>query len=188
MGTREEIEKCFKRLVCTSSFEDITIAALCKTAGISRKTFYLHFHDKQDVVEHIFIKDVIDPVDSLSDLLPFVDKEKASELLYERLYLSVMNNKEYYSKLVGTFDDLDSPFGKVVSQTVYQMDYQRIKAGNYGLSDLEADYAAHFFSSSQAALLLKWVKDDTPLSPAEISSLHRRLANSFWENPSLPTS
>lgn len=51
--TKQLIKESLARLVSTSSFSSITIAALCREAQISRTTFYSHYQHIMNVVDDI---------------------------------------------------------------------------------------------------------------------------------------
>jgi len=38
------------KLLCSVSYDDITVSMICKNAGIDRRTFYRYFNNKQDVL------------------------------------------------------------------------------------------------------------------------------------------
>jgi AcrR family transcriptional regulator len=47
------VRKSLIDLMGEQKFEDITISMLCKNAGISRKTFYMHYSSLDDVITDI---------------------------------------------------------------------------------------------------------------------------------------
>ena len=49
--TLNAIQKAFAELLGRSSFGRITVNALCEEAQISRRTFYMHFSDKYDLLK-----------------------------------------------------------------------------------------------------------------------------------------
>lgn len=51
--TKQLIKESLARLVSTTSFSNITIAALCREAQISRTTFYSHYQHIMNVVDDI---------------------------------------------------------------------------------------------------------------------------------------
>lgn len=54
--TKKNIEDTFLYLIKEKSFSDITIKDICDEAMISRSTFYAHYKDKYDLLEHFFEK------------------------------------------------------------------------------------------------------------------------------------
>ncbi len=49
MDARSQIECSFRELLETQPYGKITVQDICDRAKVSRKTFYTHFHDKEDV-------------------------------------------------------------------------------------------------------------------------------------------
>ena len=52
--TRREIKSKFMELLSEKSFDKITVKELVDACGISRNTFYYHYHDIFEVMEDIF--------------------------------------------------------------------------------------------------------------------------------------
>lgn len=56
LKTKKSIEDAFLHLIKENSFAEITIKDICHKAMISRSTFYAHYKDKYDLLEHFFEK------------------------------------------------------------------------------------------------------------------------------------
>ena len=48
-SSRQWIVGAYSKLITTTPDENITITAICSTAGVGRQTFYRHFNNKKDV-------------------------------------------------------------------------------------------------------------------------------------------
>lgn len=51
--TVNRIKQCFGELLQQEDFTDITVKMICDTADIERKTFYLHFKNKYDLLDSV---------------------------------------------------------------------------------------------------------------------------------------
>ncbi|WP_395319609.1 TetR/AcrR family transcriptional regulator [Fructilactobacillus frigidiflavus] len=51
LKTRMAIESSFKKLIQTTDLDHLTIKMICDEANIGRKTFYLHFTDKYELMD-----------------------------------------------------------------------------------------------------------------------------------------
>lgn len=51
--TKKALITTFSDLLETKSFDNITIQDLCEKANVRRSTFYRHFNDKYDLLNHI---------------------------------------------------------------------------------------------------------------------------------------
>lgn len=50
-NSKNAIRSALSRLLLEQSLESLTISQLTKEAGINRGTFYLHYVDKQDMIQ-----------------------------------------------------------------------------------------------------------------------------------------
>lgn len=51
----------FRTLVRIKEFEKLTVAEICEHANVSRKTFYTHFKDKNDMIEQNVLRSITQP-------------------------------------------------------------------------------------------------------------------------------
>jgi AcrR family transcriptional regulator len=58
--TKIQVANALKRLVKTKKLAKITVHDIVKASGVNRSTFYYHFIDKDDLINWIFKKDVVD--------------------------------------------------------------------------------------------------------------------------------
>ena len=52
--TKRVLANSLKELVQEVPLEKITIADICASSGMNRKSFYYHFRDKYDLLKYIF--------------------------------------------------------------------------------------------------------------------------------------
>lgn len=181
MRVEEIVEKSFRQLLKGCPYRKITVAMICEDADISRKTFYSHFHNKEDIISYIFIRDVINPQRTLRSLLPDSMREKNSELFTSKLYEPILDDREFYYQLVGPLKGVDDTFIRVASHAIYDLARSVIDAGEYFSSEWEADYTTYFFATSQAMLMQKWISEGMALSPEMLGALYRKITIGFWE-------
>lgn len=68
--TRLRIKQAFTELVSEKGFSAITISDISRRAGINRGTFYLHFVDKNDLLEQLEEETIKDLANILLTPLP----------------------------------------------------------------------------------------------------------------------
>ena len=61
METKSRIIEEYKKLVKEKKTTDITVAEICRNAGISRATFYSYFHDRYEITETIMLDEIEGP-------------------------------------------------------------------------------------------------------------------------------
>ena len=62
--TRREIKTRFMELLSEKNLDKITVKELAEVCGISRNTFYYHYHDIFEVLEEIFQCEIIKVVEA----------------------------------------------------------------------------------------------------------------------------
>lgn len=179
----EAIEESFKRLVVDTPYRRITVKQICDETGVSRKTFYVHFRDKEDIVKSLFTKHVVNRFRELDIIAGFLDDHEKEALKCKQLYEAIYSEREYYYALVKPIRGDDDTFLRVVTWTLYDFNIETMaKLGIIKLDSVRKDYVAYFFASSQAMLLQKWISDDMPLSPADMTEMYLALTGEFWHS------
>lgn len=84
--TRTVIKDALLELLRHSAYEKITVTALCKEAGITRATYYLHYQNMDEVLD-----EVLDDALRLTELDPDFQKFESS---HEAYFQSRENNAE----------------------------------------------------------------------------------------------
>lgn len=156
---KEEINAYFKQYLMHHSIESLKITDLCKDLSISRKTFYMYYHDKYDILEDIFVVTIIDPLRKLLDYnISVYEVEKV-------LYQNFLNNKDFYSKAL-KYNGQNSLLSILVKH-IKLINDEIVKS--FPCSDIDKEYIAYFYASAQAMLLLKWIDEGMIVSPERVA-------------------
>ena len=67
IDTKQILANTLLELCRDQPLDKIRPADIARACNVSRQTFYNHFHDKQDVVEYIFLSNLGDPVEQFDD-------------------------------------------------------------------------------------------------------------------------
>lgn len=159
-----QIIYAFRDLVLTKEFEKLSVAEISRAAGVSRKTFYQFFKDKNEVVEHIVYESIIEPmkqIRALSNEFEFPSLTIMS-WLYEQLY----KDKYFYSK-ISSFTGQNSFFELMLGFTS-SIVYERFNVLN--ISEQEKEYSIYFYASSHTMILAKWINEGMKITPKEMAS------------------
>ena len=101
MGNHQSaIEDSLKQLIEDAPYKKISVQDICENAHVSRKSFYLYYSSKDDVVASIFDKDVIQPIKSINSILSRSQTIDMYSVLYENLYEAIYKSRAFYTKLV----------------------------------------------------------------------------------------
>ena len=114
MKTEHQFAETLKKMMATTPLEEISVISLSKKIGVSRKTFYYHFHDVYDLLTLVFLDEKVidDPswISSSKDLIAviynyyvknalFIDaainsagKDLFEEFIFNFCYQVILNN------------------------------------------------------------------------------------------------
>ena len=93
MFTKDCIRTALLSLMATEMFEQITVTAIIKRAGVSRGGFYRNYKSKEDVLEEI----CEELFEYIWDFITEHDLYENPKKWYEDLFQSVAENAEIYS-------------------------------------------------------------------------------------------
>lgn len=179
MSASDAIQSSFKNLVLRMPYEKISVAEICREAHVSRKTFYANFTDKENVVSRIFIEGAVEPMRTMNAMLTLSQARSISSMYTENLYSYFLNESNYYKKLVGPMFGTDDTFIRVVTRALHAFNKEILDAHS-SAADIEKEYMAYFFASSQAMFCQKWIADGMPFTPKRLTEIYSNMAGAFW--------
>ena len=171
--TRSQLRKCLSILLETKKIQNITVKELAQMADINRGTFYLHYKDVYDLLDHIQ-KDLLRDFENIlttiapdtDNLVPFI----------EALFLFIYRNKDM-SKIF-LHEDLEASFSSELRSKLQICVFNKykvfIKQKNMPYFELYYD----FIISGTIGLLVRWVDSEFEMSPHELAVL----TNSFIQS------
>ena len=171
--TRTQLRKCLSILLETKKIQNITVKELAQMADINRGTFYLHYKDVYDLLDHIQ-KDLLRDFENIlttiapdtDNLVPFI----------EALFLFIYRNKDM-SKIF-LHEDLEASFSSELRSKLQICVFNKykvfIKQKNMPYFELYYD----FIISGTIGLLVRWVDSEFQMSPHELAVL----TNSFIQS------
>ena len=158
--TRRQIEDALITLAAEGGYCALTVAELCRTAGVGRPTFYRHFSSKRDVLSAIVDR-------SFADLLAALDALPREEVSISAINLATLRvwKKHRSLFLLARFhemrDDLFNEFDRLVAELarIYPA-YQKIDP-----------FVFQFRHWGMKGVLLQWVDEGMKASPEKINQL-----------------
>lgn len=168
------MDEAFLLLLEKKEYAYITIAEVCKKAGVNRSTFYLHYESMADLLEESleFLNrriwesfapedaDITDriatcPLDELyflSDryLLPYLESIRK----YKALYTTVVRNRGLFR--------LDKAYEKLAQSVLFPV------LGRFSYPEPEKRFVIGFYVNGLMAIVSEWLRSDCAESPQEI--------------------
>ncbi len=150
-NTMAAVRKSLIELMGEEKFEDITISMLCKNAGISRKTFYMHYASLDDVITDIG-KDMYA---QMSDRFKSKGSDYGMRDVLKDINEIISNNLDTYFKMATSESHhefhiaLEIAFQKIVAD---------VCRNSYGLTSPNLEYYSTFFASGIISVYGKWFR------------------------------
>ncbi|MEK5147936.1 TetR/AcrR family transcriptional regulator [Psychrobacillus sp. FSL K6-4615] len=166
--TYDIIITIFKKLVTEKDFEKISVAEISTVAGISRKTFYQYFKDKNDIVDHIVFLNIIQPMTQLFKLSKSFEFPSVTIIswLYEQFY----EDRLFYTR-VSLFTGQNSFLDLILDHT---SDMISERVGNLDIPDHAKEYSIYFYAASHTMILKKWINDGMIIHPKEMALMYEK--------------
>lgn len=111
MKSEHLLAKTLKEMMATQSLDDISVISISEKCGISRKTFYYHYHDTYDLLTQVYLNESIpgaSKTDNVKELIDLVWKYYESNKAFieatlqsaaRELFLQFIYNIFYTSSL-----------------------------------------------------------------------------------------
>lgn len=166
--TRQAIKNAMIDLLQEKSFDLITTTELVKRAGISRSSFYTHYQDKYDLVEHyqnVFFKKLsaifqahrTDLATAIYELFTLLETDYS----LESAFLSENGTREIHLYLIQQT--------KKFLETVIIPTF-----GKPSLSTINVEYRITYVSHAIFGMLQLWIKRGKQETPREITNMLMR--------------
>ena len=168
--TKKQLLQAFKELLLLyDDFMNITVKELCDKAGVSRKTFYLHYSQVDELLSDIEDEYIEDFYELTKDFDYFQDLEKIV-----KAYFDLNESVPLYKKMATS------------SVYFYNKEFSRKKAINYFVSkgkmlindELNAtakDFLFYYYDLTMYTMYKRWVIKKYPLSKEEAITLTANL-------------
>jgi len=167
--TKKSIKSAFMALMNEKAYAKISIKELTEKAVVNRNTFYLHYLDKDDLLDKIMSESLQKMVDSMQSN----QIDQLSDLTYDVFYQLVHNQFRAVEEDLDFFrlvfeDDsipyLQSKFANVIKNHM---------SGGYRFNDLPKLKQAYieYLSSGIAGLIKFWLKNIDNFSSEDMTSI-----------------
>ncbi|CVY23325.1 TetR/AcrR family transcriptional regulator [Staphylococcus hominis] len=182
--TKKALITTFSDLLETKSFDNITIQDLCEKANVRRSTFYRHFNDKYDLLNHIvgtlieYFRTLhlpeIDPKDPrqffnkfMKDILLFISDNKTmvksviSINIYSEVY-QILYNQIYavvkqqieFDKQIGQFYIDEFIYGEFLTGGILSVILNWIQYGQQSIDEVSSDIVTMICGAREVHLKL----------------------------------
>ena len=169
--TKILLAQSFKALVLKDKpFDKITIKNIASGAGIIRPTFYKHFQDKYDLLEWIFVYDIIEPSYALI-------REQMFEEAICLVFKCLKREGDFYRCMIGIQGQ--NSFQGMVLSALTNWVLLLMEAQNTGFSQpyawLTPQNIAWYYANSMTTVIVYWIGQNFSYSIDDILDAYRYL-------------
>lgn len=171
LDTRLKIVKCFAQFMQSNPLDTIKVCDICKTACISRTTFYAYFQDIYSIVQWYWDCGCKDSLYRIGIDLDWYDGHK-------KMFEYMLENKFFFMKACVTYgynSILEYGYRNLFNK------YTEYAKKNFKLNNdqvLQIDYMVKAYS----AMTIKWAIDGMVISPGRMAGLFKDHAPGFLLN------
>lgn len=135
VSVKDKIARAFEVLLQKKSIEKITVKDVAQVSGVSRQTFYYHFHDMMDVFEWCFRR-------KSHSLLETCLAAEAPEKSLELLIQEVMDSRELLEKILHSNrrEEAEHIMISVIREVIREMMQTNQKIANNTRVDFETAF------------------------------------------------
>ena len=156
-NTKERIAQALKALTLRKSFHKITINDISGECGMTRENFYYHFRDKYDIVNWIFLKEIINPISEMEDFESWV----------KELIFAIDKDRGVYKKLVGDIgrDMVKENLYPLMERKIRYLIDQSLDSSVWYMRKEKIDFATSYFTNAFIEFVLNHTIDHEILDP-----------------------
>lgn len=168
--TRKWLQEALLSLMLKKPFTRISIAEITDQAQVSRPTFYLHYRNKEEVLE-----DYLDSMykNFMDDMQPYLDSIIQGKMAV-KFFEQIADQAVFLRSLI------DSEVSNLVMNKLHRYCYDVIKqslsqAPYPFIEDTTWDFVIASIAGSVYAMSIRWLQMDMPHTPKEMGELTMRL-------------
>lgn len=177
--TANKMDEALLSMLEKKPFEYITVSEICKSAGVHRSTFYLHYENTVDLLKETtayLLEKFVSyfPIDTQGIPSRFADCDAQALIFIDAAHLNsylsyIRENKRVFTTVLShptafNFDAIfqrlfDNIFSPILDRFHYSREDQR--------------YVIKFYLNGVNAIIVEWLKDDCRKSIDEIAAIIR---------------
>lgn len=175
-NTARRMDEALLSLLSEKELAYITVKELCRRAGVSRSTFYLHYDTIGDLLDETvaLIQERLQPAvpDAGGGALSLETASREELFFITDQYLlpyleSVRENRRIYKAI-------HAQMGVFNAERAYRRFFDRVFSpilSRYGVARDQHEYIMTFYRHGLVAILMKWVESDCQESAAQIAQV-----------------
>lgn len=168
--SKELIRQALLDLMKEKPYKQISITELTLQADLARRTFYRHFMTIDDVLDY-YIQIICNEM-----LGVFLEEEEEKD--FQTLAILYFKFWEDYKDFLLILKKNDLLF-MLLQKTMAGIRQKLSEITNKTTCSISREYSFYFTAGGLWNLLVKWIEDDTKLSPEEMGYIYKNIMEHF---------
>jgi AcrR family transcriptional regulator len=172
--TLDLILDAFLDLTVQKGFSSLTVSDIAKQAGINRATFYRHYTDKYDLLDHYAraVYELLDiPLESGAQKLNKMEGNPIFQGLI-RILEHIQANARFYCVMLGK--NGDPVFADKIRQYIQKRIRRSLPVGIQN-DEILLDLYVNYSSNASIGAILWWLEHDSPYPPEKMAIVLHQL-------------
>ena len=173
MTKKEEVINGARELFCTYGYKKVTMDEIAKRSGVTKKTIYSYFKDKNDLIKYF----VYEEIDKMKEIVSNVEKkdlstvDRANEIIYSLLEYRKQEkllkkfSEEAKELPLGIATECEEILNKAIVKEIKKLLEKGIK--NKDVIPCDTDLASFLIYKLYLSLMFEW---DKPLDKKEVTN------------------
>jgi len=163
--TEKAILETLNEMLQKRTIDKITVKELTEACGISRNTFYYHFHDLYEVLAKSF-------TEQMDAILRSHKENESWEVTFLEVLGFLYENRKSINHIYWSVDSdaLDRFLSDVVYHYARGIVEEESRGGSY--DEKTISLAAEFYKNALLGAVLGWIENDMKESPEELAHLY----------------
>lgn len=153
--TRKALASALVELMQFKPFQKISVAEICGSCNMNRKSFYYHFMDKYDLMNWIFDMQLLNRTKD-------GQYKNDWEMMLE-IARCIYDNRKFYANALSVHgqNSLNEHIREIAQPAIYE----KLSEGLPG--DRITDFHVNYFTDALLAAFYRWVQDENCMPPEE---------------------
>ena len=166
--TKRSLRDCLVRLMKEKKIQDITVREISEMADINRGTFYLHYKDIYDLLEHVE-SDFAGEFDAILNHYSAKELTNRPSLLFRELYPFIHENADLITALMGAGGNIN--FENKIKSIIQERALGRWLELNYTENLEELGAFLSYIVSGCTGLVQYWISTNFHETPEKMAVL-----------------
>ena len=156
--TKKALAKSLKKLIKEKDVNKITIEEIATNAKVNRNTFYYHFNDIYNLIEFIYVEEIIEPLKALNIIND-----------WKKLYMFIVdcvNNNERFILATYKLSSLNKFLYEQINTLVFRELDENVDDSI--ITKHEKEIMSKFYSWAFVGMIGNWINSGMKDNPKEI--------------------